>query len=123
MKRRNWLPLLLILGTATFSEGVRAIDVPTLKCEVGPVTKQYGGTDWLVYSCEDQKSLAIVAAPGNPALPYYFFYLHSDKGYELHGEGSGDKGLTDAASDELKGLAEEQIDSLLLETQKATIRK
>jgi hypothetical protein len=123
MKRRKWLPLLLILGTATFAGGVRAGDVPTLKCEVGPVTKQYGGTDWLVYSCEDQKSLAIVAAPGNPAMPYYFFYLHSGTSYELHGEGTGDKRLTDAASDELKGLTEEQIASLLMETQKATIRK
>jgi hypothetical protein len=85
------------------------------------MTKQYGGTDWLVYSCEDKGSLVIVTAPSNPAMPFYFFYLHSDKGYELHGEGTGDKRLTDAAFNDLKNLSEDQIASLVVETQKASI--
>lgn len=56
-------------------------------------------------------------------MPYYFFYLHSENGYDLHGEGTGDKRLTDAAFDELKGLAEDRLAALLMETQKASIRK
>jgi hypothetical protein len=67
--------------------------------------------------------LAIFAAQNNPAMPYYFFYLHSENGYDLHGEGTGDKRLTDAAFDELKGLAEDRLAALLMETQKASIRK
>ena len=41
---RIW-SLLLIAGMVSFA--MCAEEAPTLKCEVGPVTKQYGGTDWL----------------------------------------------------------------------------
>jgi hypothetical protein len=123
MNRWKWLPLMMIVGTLPFARGAHAVDAPTLKCDVGPVTKQYGSTAWLVYSCDDKGSLAIVTAPGNPAMPFYFFYLHSDKGYDLHGEGTGDKRLTDAAFNDLKSLTEDQIASLLIETQKASIHK
>lgn len=40
----------------------------TLECNVGPVTRSYGNTDWLVYSCSDRKSLVLVSAPGSPAM-------------------------------------------------------
>jgi hypothetical protein len=123
MNRWRWLPLVLIVGTAPFAKGAHAVDAPTLKCEVGPVTKQYGSTDWLVYSCEDKRSLVIVTAPSNPAMPFYFSYLHTDKGYQLRGEGTGDKRLTDAAFGDLKNLTEDQIAFLLVETQKVLIHK
>ena len=121
--RLKWLSLVVMLGTGFLAGGGHAADAPTLKSEVGPVTNRYGGTDWLVYSCEDKGSLVIVTAPGNPAVPFYFFYLHSGKGYELHGEGTGDKRSTDAALNDLKNLSEDQITSLVVETQKATIHK
>ena len=123
MSRWKWLLLVLMVGTVSFAERASPADAPRLKCEVGPVTKQYGSTDWLVYSCADKGSLVIVTAPGNPAMPFYFFYLRSDKGYELHGEGTGDKRLTDAAFKDLKNLTEDQIASLLIETRKAAIHK
>ena len=123
MNRWRWLPLVLIVGTVSFAKGTHAADAPPLKCEVGPVTKQYGNTDWLVYGCEDKRSLVIVTAPGSPAMPFYFFYLHSHKGYELRGEGAGNKRLTDAAFNDLKHLTEDQIASLLVETQKASLHK
>lgn len=115
------LSLALMLAMSCAVIPAHADDVPTLKCEVGPVIKQYGGTDWRVYSCDDNSSLVIVTAPGNPAAPFYFFYKHSGNGYELHGEGTGDKSLTDAASHDLQSLTDDQIVSLLLETQKASI--
>jgi hypothetical protein len=119
-----WKRLLLsIVAAASFAADARAEEVPTLKCEVGPVTRQYGGADWLVYSCDDKRSRIVVTAPGNPAGPYYFFYLYSDKGYDLRGEGTGDKQATDKAYEDLKNLSEDQIASLLLETQKASIHK
>jgi hypothetical protein len=123
MNRWKRLLLVMLVGTVFFARSAHSVDPPTLKCDAGPVTEQYGSTDWLVYSCEDKGSLVIVTAPGNPATPFYFFYLHSDKGYELHGEGTGDKRLTDAAFDDLKNLSEDQIASLMVETQKASIRK
>jgi hypothetical protein len=67
--------------------------------------------------------MVIVTAPGSPAMPFYFFYLHSAKGYGLRGEGTGNKRLTDAAFGDLKGLGETQIALLLAETQKASIHK
>lgn len=97
---------------------VQAYEAPALACKVGPVTRQYGGTGWLVYSCSDTKSFVVVTADGSPAAPFYFFFLHSDKEYQLRGEGNGNKSLTDAAFNDLKQLTEPQIDALLEETHK-----
>lgn len=118
----RWLVLLMV-GAAPFAMAASAQDVPTLKCEVGPVAKQYGGTDWLVYSCDDKRSLVVVTAPNSPARPFYFFYRYANKGYALHGEGEGDKQATDRAYDDLKNLSEDEIASLVIETQKASIHK
>ena len=38
-----------------------------MACEVGPVTRTYGQSGWLVYGCSDKRSLVFVSAPGNPA--------------------------------------------------------
>ncbi len=122
MKRWGLL-LALALAAASSAMEAAAADVPELKCDIGPVARQFGETDWLVYSCEDKKSLVVVTAPQNPARPFYFFYLYSSKGYALHGEGTGDKNVTDKASDDLKALTEEQIALLLSDTQKASIHK
>jgi hypothetical protein len=123
MKGFRCLPLLLAVSTASFAAGTGPGEAPKHKCGVGPVVKRFGGTDWLVYSCEDKNPLVIVAAPGNPAMPFYFLYLRSAKGYELYGEGTGDKRLTDAAVSDLKGVGEVQIALLLEETQKVSIQK
>jgi hypothetical protein len=100
---------------------VQAYEAPALDCKVGPVARQYGGTGWLVYSCSDTKSFVVVTADGSPATPFYFFFLHSDKGYQLRGEGNGNKSLTDAAFNDVKQLTEPQIDALLDETRKVAV--
>ncbi len=87
---------------------------PSLKCDIGPVNKTYGMTHWLVYSCEDQRSVVIVSAPENPAMPFYFMFFPHENGYRLHGEGTGRKEATSAAFEELKALSEEDI-ALLIE--------
>jgi hypothetical protein len=122
MKLHIELSMLLIFSLALPFQTSRASQPPTLQCTTGPITKQYGNTPWLVYSCDDRMSIVIVTAKNNPAMPFYFFFSHSDKGYELHGEGTGNKRLTDAAFAQLELLSGSQIMSLVTETQRASIK-
>jgi hypothetical protein len=89
---------------------------PQLKCDIGPVDKTYGKTQWLVYSCDDGRTLVIVTAPGNPALPFYFMFSPHEGGYQLSGEGTGSKATTDAAFNELQTLSERDIMTLIDQT-------
>lgn len=52
---------------------MRVYLVCLLNCDIGPGTKTFGKSSWLVYSCTDNKSLVMVSAPGSPAVPFYFF--------------------------------------------------
>jgi hypothetical protein len=85
-----------------------------LNCEVGPITKTFGGSNWLVYSCGDFQSVIFVTAPGSPAMPFVF--IHADG--KLQGEGNGKKEFTGPAYAELKQLSESQIKQLIEETKK-----
>ena len=87
-----------------------------LKCDIGPVTKTYGKTQWLVYSCSDERTVVIVSAPGNPATPFYFAFYPQANGYHLSGEGTGRKDATDAAFEELKVLSGQDIAALIEQT-------
>jgi hypothetical protein len=87
-----------------------------LKCDVGPVRKTYGMTQWLVYSCDDARTLVIVSDPESPAAPFYFTAYPKDGGYQIEGEGTGRKELTDAALEELKRWSERDIKSLIEQT-------
>ena len=87
-----------------------------LKCDFGPVHKTYGKTQWLVYSCDDGRTLVIVTAPGNPALPFYFMFSPHEGGYQLSGEGTGSKATTDAAFNELQALSAPDIMALIEQT-------
>ena len=80
------------------------------------VGKTYGETQWLVYSCDDNRSLVIVSAPGNPALPFYFVFSPHENGYQLSGEGTGRTDSTKAAFDELKALSATDIAALIERT-------
>jgi hypothetical protein len=90
-----------------------------MKCEVGPISKRFGETEWLVYSCSDRKSVVAVSAPGNPAMPFYFFLSLKDGKYHVSGEGNGNKDVTRAAFNELSSLPTSGIASLILQTQSA----
>jgi hypothetical protein len=87
-----------------------------LNCDIGPVTKVYGKTPWLVYSCDDGRTVVILAAPGNPAMPFYFMFSPQESGYRLTGEGTGRKDATNAAFDELRALSEREILALIEQT-------
>jgi hypothetical protein len=100
-----------------------AEDEDSFRCDIGPLTKTYGQGQWLVYSCNDDKTLLIVSAPGNPATPYYFTLLPTDAGHRLFGEGTGKKEATAAAFDQLKSLSEEDIANVIKETKEAKAPK
>ncbi len=106
-----------VLWTAvTTSLPATGEELQPLKCDIGPVTKTYGKTQWLVYSCSDERTVVIVSAPGNPAMPFYFAFYPKGNAYQLSGEGTGRKDATSAAFDELKALSEQDIAALIEET-------
>jgi hypothetical protein len=105
------VPLLVLLTSVAVSQ-----EPSKLKCEIGPVVKIYGGSRWLVYSCDDNRSLVIVSASDNPAAPFYFTLRAGPKGHRLQGEGAGSREVTSAASKDLSALNEREIDALILET-------
>lgn len=88
-----------------------------LQCNTGPVSKAYGRRLWLVYSCEDNKSLAVVSAPGNPAFPFYFMFSPVGDKYEIHADGrvraAGATEAVDAASTELRKLTPQDVRGLI----------
>ena len=101
---------------ASTANGQSVTQQSPLKCEVGPVSKRLGGSDWMVYSCDDQHSMVVISADGNPAMPFYFVLTLKAGTYELHGEGNGDKRASDAAGDELSHLTPAELSRLLAAT-------
>ena len=111
----------VLLGLALGAGQVGALAVPAeeppaLQCEVGPLKRTYGGAPWLVYSCSNGQSLVVVSDDGNPAGPFYFMIYAQDGSYQLGGEGSGARAVTDAAFEELKTLTPDAIAALVRET-------
>ena len=88
---------------------------PSLQCMIGPARKTFGGTAWLVYACDDGKSLVIVSDQGNPASPFYFVVSPQGGAYHVTGEGNGSKDASDTAGDELSSLSPGQIAEMLVE--------
>src|SRR5688572_6611140 len=39
-------------------------------CTAGPLPASFGALPWLLYACDDGRSVALVSAPGNPAAPF-----------------------------------------------------
>ena len=88
-----------------------------LQCEIGPLRKTYGGTEWVVYSCSDKKTVVIYSAASNPGKEFYFMFTSQDGELRLYGEGNGDKKYTDAAFNDLKPMTQDDIDYLIKETE------
>lgn len=93
---------------------------PKMKCDIGPVPKQFGKSAWLVYGCEDSKSVRIVSAPANKTVRFHFSSIADDDGYSLHGESQGDKRVTDAAYQELNAMSESTVAALVSEANAAS---
>lgn len=90
-----------------------------MKCETGPVYRQFGGTDWIVYSCADEHSIVVISRTGNPASPFFFILTPKSGTYVIHGEGNGSKAASDAAGDDLSRLTQADLAKLLADTKAA----
>ncbi|MBV9570513.1 MAG: hypothetical protein JO056_04645 [Alphaproteobacteria bacterium] len=109
--------LLSILPLCIASSVAAADHKPQLHCATGPIIKTYGGSKWLVHSCEDGKSLVFTATAG-PAAPFEFDLTHTGKGYDLDGRGKAQNAATDAAYADLQKLRAADIARLIQETQR-----
>ena len=76
-----------------------------LRCNTGPATRDFGGNSWVVYACEDGRSVVVAAGAPNPASPFFFIVRPDGDGIVLHGEGTGDKTATEPAYNVLKELS------------------
>ena len=107
------LPILLLADATVAGETEKQ---PSLECKVGPISAVFGGANWLVYSCNDGKSLVVITPKDNPAAPFVFFILAGTEGYSLRGEGNGNKTASAAAFEDLKALTTEEIAALVEST-------
>ena len=105
------------IGTAR-AEPAEPVAAP-LKCDIGPVHRSFGGTNWIVYSCADQTSMAIVSEKGNPAAPFVFVLKSEGGAYAISGEGNGERDASDAAGDALETMTPAEFAALLAATKAA----
>jgi hypothetical protein len=89
-----------------------------LSCKSGPLSKTFGNSSWLVFGCDDNRTAVVVAAPGNPASPFYFTLSVGNDGYRLTGEGTGNRRATDPAYRELHALSPQQVLDLITQTKR-----
>jgi hypothetical protein len=115
---RSWLATLATALTLIAPQAVSAAEGQD--CLIGPVTKQYGAANWLVYSCADGETLAFISAPDNPATPFYFLLVNVAGQLQLSGEGSGQRDAAQAAFDDLSLITEIDRAALLTETKAVT---
>ena len=87
-----------------------------MDCRVGPLTKTFGGSNWVVNSCTDGRTVILMATNDNPAFPCFIEIAPSTKGYTINGRGKGDRQATNAAMDELGALSVADIHGMIDET-------
>jgi hypothetical protein len=85
----------------------------SLSCDIGPVDRTFGDTNWTVYACDDGSTVTVSAAGNNPAKPFYFILRLVGGHYDVTGQGTGDKAASDAAAKEIKALSDDAIRDLL----------
>ena len=111
----SWLTLQAFPAIAEESEDAKSLS----KCDIGPVMKTYGQGKWLVYSCDDEMTLLVLAAPDNPVKPFMFVLEPGGSG-ESYGvffdESLGKNDATAAALAQLKALSDQDVANLIKET-------
>ena len=87
-----------------------------LTCDTGPVEREYGGSAFSLFSCDDGRSLVAVAKPGSKAFPFYFIVSPADDQVRLYGEGDGDSDATGAAFMDLNEVTPAELAAIVRET-------
>lgn len=117
---RSWSAL-ICLAALCLPGPASAQRVGRLDCRTGPVAKLYGGSNWLVYSCDDNLTVVIVAVPGSPAAPFTFMFVPEGGFYQLRGEGTGKRSATEPVYNQLRLFTGPDIAGLIDETRKKGI--
>jgi hypothetical protein len=105
---------LVFIGCFLLSSAASA-QSPSLNCSLGPANRTFGGSDWLIYGCDDQRSVVVISTPGSPAAPFYFMFAYKDGDYRLIGEGAGNKAATEATYRQLSVMKPADIARLFAE--------
>jgi hypothetical protein len=87
-----------------------------LTCETGPVDREYGGSAFSIYSCDDDLSVVAVAKPGSAAFPFYFIVSPAGRDVRLYGEGDGDNEASRAAFADLNEFEPADVAALVRAT-------
>jgi len=87
-----------------------------LQCETGPIERDYGGSAFSIYSCDDGKSVVAVAKPGSKAFPYLFIVSPVNGQVRLYGEGGGDNDAGRAAFSDLNEFEPADLAELVAAT-------
>ena len=90
--------------------------VPIEQCDVGPVTRNFSGTPWLVYSCHDQYRLLFVAPPVNPAGPGTIVLSRTGEIMHVDVVSTGDHRTATEAGQAIGGLTPQEFDALIGQT-------
>ena len=114
------LTLLAVAEPVQSATTEQPAEQPALQCNIGPAVKQYGGNDWLVYGCADNRSVVVTAGSPNPATPFVSIITpHGSGGIELHGEGTGAESATKPAYDSLSAMSSSDLVALFQEARQA----
>jgi hypothetical protein len=114
---RTW-SVMVCLAVLWLPGPASAQRVGRLDCRMGPVAKLYGGSNWMVYSCDDNLTVVIVAVPGTPAAPFQFMFVPDGGFYQLRGEGTGKRSATEPVYNQLRLFTGPDIAALIAETRK-----
>lgn len=108
------------LSVLMWAASVASPEVKTvsIRCEVGPVERTFGGGPWKVYSCSDGVTVVLISANSKSNVPFtYMLSLSRPAPYMFYGSGVPGEG-TDvaAATQELRQLRAEEIAALISAT-------
>ena len=84
-----------------------------LQCEVGPVDREFGGSAFSIFSCDDGKSVVAVAKRGSKAFPFYFIVSPANGEVRLYGQGDGDGEATGAAFADLNEISPADVAAMV----------
>jgi len=110
------LPVTLLLLQSVVAPAGEGEPELELQCDVGPVVRDYGGSAFAVYSCDDGLSVVAVAKRGTRAYPFYFIVTPRGDGVRLYGEGDGDGAASRAAFSELDRFSPDDVAELVAAT-------
>jgi hypothetical protein len=112
---RVWPVLLAAILPSSSASGDPVAKTTHFVCDVGPLNKHLGQSDWRIYSCGDGRTLLFQSAPRSP--PANFSIAIEKDSIERGSESTENRKLSEAAIAELAALSHEKLIALMRETE------